>query len=218
MSILKSLIAKPWVAEQVVLDNRYPGDASERLVKRLALKVFLAVVAVLFILLIVAYAGRMGYSDWRPVPQLSLLWVNTVALLLASLAFELTRYALAHHRLQTMRVSLLAGGALTMVFLFGQMLAWRQLTTMSYFDITIPAIGFFYILTGLHALHMVGGLFVWGITVPKVWNNFDPIKVKQTVDLCATYWNFLLLVWVVMFGLLFSGDNLDALLQLCGIK
>jgi cytochrome c oxidase subunit 3 len=218
MSILKSLMAKPWVAEQVVLDNRYPGDASERLVKRLALKVFLAVVAVLFILLIVAYAGRMGYSDWRPVPQLSLLWVNTVALLLASLAFELTRYALAHHRLQTMRVSLLAGGALTMVFLFGQMLAWRQLTTMSYFDITIPAIGFFYILTGLHALHMVGGLFVWGITVPRVWNNFDPIKVKQTVDLCATYWNFLLLVWVVMFGLLFSGDNLDALLIFCGIK
>jgi cytochrome c oxidase subunit 3 len=218
MSILKSLTAKPWVAEQVLLDNRYPGDASERLVKRLALKVFLAVVAVLFILLIVAYAGRMGYSDWRPVPQLSLLWVNTVALLLASLAFELTRYALAHHRLQTMRVSLLAGGALTMVFLFGQMLAWRQLTTMSYFDITIPAIGFFYILTGLHALHMVGGLFVWGITVPRVWNNFDPIKVKQTVDLCATYWNFLLLVWVVMFGLLFSGDNLDALLIFCGIK
>ena len=218
MSILKSLMAKPWVAEQVVLDNRYSGDASERLVKRLALKVFLAVVAVLFILLIVAYAGRMGYSDWRPVPQLSLLWVNTVALLLASLAFELTRYALAHHRLQTMRVSLLAGGALTMVFLFGQMLAWRQLTTMSYFDITIPAIGFFYILTGLHALHMVGGLFVWGITVPRVWNNFDPIKVKQTVDLCATYWNFLLLVWVVMFGLLFSGDNLDALLIFCGIK
>ena len=218
MSILKSLMAKPWVAEQVVLDNRYSGDASERLVKRLALKVFLAVVAVLFILLIVAYAGRMGYSDWRPVPQLSLLWVNTVALLLASLAFELTRYALAHHRLQTMRVSLLAGGALTMVFLFGQMLAWRQLTTMSYFDITIPAIGFFYILTGLHALHMVGGLFVWGNTVPKVWNNFDPIKVKQTVDLCATYWNFLLLVWVVMFGLLFSGDNLYSLLIFCGIK
>jgi cytochrome c oxidase subunit 3 len=218
MSIMKSLMAKPWMAEQVVLDNRYPGDASERLVKRLALRVFLAVVAVLFILLIVAYAGRMGYSDWRPVPQLSLLWVNTGALLLASLAFELSRYALSRNRLQTMRVSLLAGGALTMVFLFGQMLAWRQLTTMSYFDITIPAIGFFYILTGLHALHMVGGLFVWGITVPRVWNNFDPIKVKQTVDLCATYWNFLLLVWVVMFGLLFSGDNLDALLKLCGIK
>ena len=218
MSIIKSLMAKPWTAEQTLIDNRYPGDVSERPVKRLALRVFLAVVAVLFILLIVAYAGRMGYSDWRPVPQLSLLWANTGALLLASLAFELTRYALAHHRLQTMRVSLLAGGALTMVFLFGQMLAWQQLTTMSYFDITIPAIGFFYILTGLHALHMVGGLFVWGYTVPKVWNNFDPIKVKQTVDLCTTYWNFLLLVWVVMFGLLFSGDNLDALLKLCGIK
>jgi cytochrome c oxidase subunit 3 len=218
MSIMKSLMAKPWIAEQALIDNRYPGDASEGLVKRLALRVFLAVVAVLFILLIVAYAGRMGYSDWRPVPQLSLLWVNTCTLLLASLAFELSRYTLSHNRLQTMRVSLLAGGALTMVFLFGQMLAWRQLTTMLYFDITIPAIGFFYILTGLHALHMVGGLFVWGKTVPKVWNNFDPVKVKQTVDLCATYWNFLLLVWVVMFGLLFSGDNLDALLKLCGIK
>ena len=218
MSLIKSLMAKPWTAEQTLIDNHYPGDASERLVKRLALRVFLAVVAVLFILLIVAYAGRMGYSDWRPVPQLSLLWVNTGALLLASLAFELSRYALNNDRLQTMRVSFLAGGALTIVFIFGQMLAWRQLTTMSYFDITIPAIGFFYILTGLHALHMVGGLFVWGHAVPKVFKNFDPLKVKQTLELCATYWNFLLLVWVVMFGLLFSGDNLDALLKLCGIK
>ena len=211
-------MAKPWAADQALIDNRYPGDASEALVKRLALRVFLGVVAVLFILLIVAYAGRMGYSDWRPVPQLALLWVNTGALLLGSLCFELARYTLNHNWLPALRLSLLSGGALTIVFLFGQVLAWRQLTTMPYFDITIPAIGFFYILTGLHALHMLGGLVVWGVTIPKVWNNFDRAKVKQTVDLCATYWNFLLLVWVVMFGLLFSGDNLDALLKLCGIK
>ena len=211
-------MAKPWVADQAFMDDQYPGDASALPVKRLALRVFLAVVAVLFILLIVAYAGRMGYSDWRPVPQLALLWVNTVALVLGSLAFELARYALSRNRLHTMRTGLLAGGALTLVFLFGQVLAWRQLSTMSYFDITIPAIGFFYILTGLHAVHMLGGLVVWARTIPKVWDTFDRVKVKQTIDLCATYWNFLLLVWVVMFGLLFSGDNLDALLKLCGIK
>ena len=51
MSIIKSLMAKPWTAEQTLIDNRYPGDVSERPVKRLALRVFLGVVAVLFILL-----------------------------------------------------------------------------------------------------------------------------------------------------------------------
>jgi cytochrome c oxidase subunit III len=117
-----------------------------------------------------------------------------------------------------MRAGLLAGGAFTVVFLFGQLLAWRQLATMDYFDITNPAIGFFYMITGIHGLHLLGGLVAWGRTAAKVWGDFDVAKIRQSVELCTVYWHFLLLVWLVLFGLLFTGNNLDVLLKLCGIR
>ena len=212
------LMAKPWVTDQGKVDDLYAGDASSALARKLALRVFLAVVAVLFMLLLIAYGGRMAYEDWRPVPQPRLLWANTLVLILSSVALQWAHYSVRRGQMDAMRVGLLAAGAFTVVFLFGQLLAWRQLATMVYFDIANPAIGFFYMITGLHGLHLLGGLVAWGRTVAKVWGDFDVAKIRQSVELCTVYWHFLLLVWLVLFGLLFTGNNLDLLLKLCGIR
>ena len=218
MSILQQLMVKPWTANQGTVDDLYAGGASSRLAKKLALRVFLTVVAVLFTLLVTAYGGRMVYEDWRPAPQVNLLWANTAVLILSSVALQWAQVSVRRGQLDAMRVGLLAGGAFTVVFLFGQILAWRQLAMMVQFDVTNPAIAFFYLITGLHGLHLVGGLVAWGRTVAKVWGAFDGVKVRQSVELCTVYWHFLLLVWLVLFGLLFTGNNLDLLLKLCGIR
>ena len=218
MSMFHQLMVKPWATDQGKLDDLYAGDASPGLAKKLALRVFLAVVAVLFTLLVIAYGGRMAYEDWRPAPQVSLLWANTLVLVLSSVAMQWAQYSVRRGRMDAMRAGLLAGGTFTVVFLFGQILAWRQLGTMVYFDVTNPAIAFFYLITGLHGLHLLGGLVAWGRTVAKVWGDFDVAKVRQSVELCTVYWHFLLLVWLVLFGLLFTGNNLDLLLKLCGIR
>ena len=218
MSFFQELTAKSWATEQGKVDNLYAGRASSGLAKKLALRVFLAVVAVLFMLLVVAYGGRMAYEDWRPAPQVSLLWANTFVLILSSVALQWAQYSVRRGRMDAMRAGLLAGGAFTVVFLFGQVLAWRQLGAMVYFDVSNPAIAFFYLITGVHGLHLLGGLVAWGRTVVKVWGNFDVAKVRQSVELCTVYWHFLLLVWLVLFGLLFTGNNLDILLKLCGIR
>ena len=218
MSILQQLMVKPWTANQGTVDDLYAGGASSRLAKKLALRVFLTVVAVLFTLLVTAYGGRMVYEDWRPAPQVNLLWANTAVLILSSVALQWAQVSVRRGQLDAMRVGLLAGGAFTVVFLFGQILAWRQLAMMVQFDVTNPAIAFFYLITGLHGLHLVGGLVAWGRTVAKVWGDFDGVKVRQSVELCTVYWHFLLLVWLVLFGLLFTGNNLDLLLKLCGIR
>ncbi|MBI3371585.1 MAG: cytochrome c oxidase subunit 3 [Betaproteobacteria bacterium] len=212
------LMVKPWVTDQGKIDDLYAGGASSGLAKKLALKVFLAVVAVLFMLLVIAYGGRMAYEDWRPAPQLRLLWANTFVLILSSVALQWAQYSVRRGQMDAMRVGLLAAGAFTVVFLFGQVLAWRQLGAMVYFDVTNPAIGFFYLITGVHGLHLMGGLVAWGRTVAKVWGDFDVTKIRQSVELCTVYWHFLLLVWLVLFGLLFTGNNLDLLLKLCGIR
>ena len=218
MSIFQELTAKSWATDQGKVDDLYAGRASSGLAKKLALRVFLAVVAVLFMLLVTAYGGRMAYEDWRPAPQVSLLWANTFVLILSSVALQWAQYSVRRGRMDAMRAGLLAGGAFTVVFLFGQVLAWRQLGAMVYFEVSNPAIAFFYLITGLHGLHLVGGLVAWGRTVTKVWGNFDVAKVRQSVELCTVYWHFLLLVWLVLFGLLFTGNNLDILLKLCGIR
>ena len=218
MNIFQELTAKPWVTEQGKLDDLYAGGASSELAKKTALRVFLGVVAVLFMLLVTAYGGRMAYEDWRPAPQLRLLWANTFVLVLSSIALQWAQYSVRRKEMDAMRVGLLAAGAFTGVFLFGQLLAWRQLGTMVYFDVKNPAIAFFYLITGLHGLHLLGGLVAWSRTVAKVWGQFDVAKVTRSVELCAIYWHFLLLVWLVLFGLLFTGNNLDLLLKLCGIR
>jgi len=216
--MFQQLMAKPWVTAEGTFEPLRDRGTSSRLAKKLALRVFLAVVAVLFMLLIIAYGGRMTYEDWRPAPQLRLLWANTFALILSSVALQWAQYSVRRGQMDAMRLGLLAAGAFTVVFLFGQILAWRQLGTMVYFEVTNPAIAFFYLITGLHGLHLLGGLVAWGRTVAKVWGNFNVAKITQSVELCTIYWHFLLLVWLVLFGLLFTGNNLDILLKLCGIR
>jgi len=212
------LMAKPWAADQSKLDDLYAGSDSHEHAKRLALRVFLAVVAVLFMLLVIAYGGRMAYEDWRPAPQVRLLWANTLVLILSSVALQWAQHSVRRGQMDAMRIGLLAAGAFTVVFLFGQVLAWRQLGTMVYFEVTNPAIAFFYLITGVHGLHLLGGLVAWGRTVARVWGDFDVARMRQSVELCTVYWHFLLLVWLVLFGLLFTGNNLDLLLKLCGIR
>jgi cytochrome c oxidase subunit 3 len=218
MNLFQQLTAKPWLATGAALgDLRHPDEA-HRVAKRTALRVFLAVVGVVFMLLLIAYSGRMAYEDWRPAPQLDLLWANTFVLILSSLALQWAQYSVRRGRMDAMRVGLLAAGAFTVVFLFGQLLAWRQLGTLVYFDVKNPAVAFFYLITGVHGVHLLGGLVAWGRTVARVWGEFNVAKVRQSVELCTLYWHFLLGVWLVLFGLLFTGNNLDLLLKLCGIR
>ena len=202
MSIYQELTAKPWATDQGKVDDLHAGPTSIRAAKQLALRVFLAVVAVLFMLLVTAYGGRMAYEDWRPAPQVSLLWANTLVLILSSVALQWAQYSVRRGRIDAMRAGLLAGGAFTVVFLFGQFLAWRQLATMVYFDVTNPAIAFFYLITGLHGLHLLGGLVALALTADRVWRGFELGQVYLNVRLCAVYWHFLLLLWLVLFTLL----------------
>jgi len=65
-----------------------------------------------------------------------------------------------------------------------------------------PANGFFYLLTGLHGVHLLGGLVAWVRTSAKVRAGEDNARINMSVGLCAVYWHFLLVVWLVLFGLL----------------
>ncbi len=219
MNFFQQLTEKPWVPTQGNVVHLHDGSAFSVSTARLGLWVFLAVVTVLFSLLIMAYGSRMEFEDWRPAPQLSLLWLNTAMLVLSSVAMQWAKIAARRGEVVDLTLGLSAGGFFAVAFLGGQIVAWRQLSMLVAFDITNPAIGFFYLITALHGLHMLGGLVAWGWTAANVRRGVDVAHVRLSVELCAVYWHFLLLVWLVLFGLLFSGnDNLGVLLAICGIR
>lgn len=219
MSIFRQLTAKPWVTTQARVDDLQQGGTFSLPTAKLGLRVFLAVVTVLFTLLILAYGSRMAFGDWRPAPQLSLLWLNTVLLVLSSFAMQWTQIAARRGDIDSVWIGLLAGGFFAVAFLGGQFVAWRQLNMLVAFNITNPAIGFFFLITALHGLHLLGGLVALGRTTAKVWRGSDVAHVRLSVELCTTYWHYLLLVWLVLFGLLFSGnDNLGILLNIFGFR
>jgi cytochrome c oxidase subunit 3 len=99
-------------------------------------------------------------------------------------------------------VGLCAGGASAITFLVGQLLAWRQLNGAGYFLASNPANSFFYLITAVHGLHLVGGLVALGRTAAKVLRGAEASQIRLSVELCTIYWHFLLLVWLVLLGLL----------------
>jgi cytochrome c oxidase subunit 3 len=219
VTFFRQLAEKPWVQKQGTVVELRDGVAFPVPTATVGLRVFLAVVTVLFSLLIMAYGSRMEFEDWRPAPPLRLLWVNTAFLVLSSVAMQWARIAVRRGEIDRVTIGLVGGGVFAAAFLGGQIIAWRQLDMIPAFDVRNPAIGFFYLITALHGLHLLGGLVVWGRTTARLFLGIDVVHIRLSVELCTVYWHFLLLVWLVLFGLLFSGnDNLGLLLSICGIR
>jgi cytochrome c oxidase subunit 3 len=195
------LAAKPWLEEGVGVDFR---EQSTSIVPpaKIGLGVFLAVVGSLFALFISAYSMRMTMVDWRALPVPRLLWFNTGVLVLSSVALHWAYLAARRNDIDGVIVGLCAGGASAVTFLVGQLLAWRQLSVAGYFVASNPANSFFYLITAAHGLHLMGGLVALGRTIAKVWRGVEMVQVRLSVELCAIYWHFLLLVWLVLLGLL----------------
>ena len=208
----QGLTAKPWLQEGVAVDLR-EDSASSLPPAKIGLGVFLAVVGSLFALFISAYSMRMNMLDWRALPVPRLLWFNTGVLVLSSAALQWAHMAARRNDIDGVIVGLCAGGASAVSFLIGQLLAWRQLGAAGYFLASNPANSFFYLITAAHGLHLMGGLVALGRTTAKVWRGAEMIQVRLSVELCAIYWHFLLLVWLVLLGLLTGWT--DSFIDIC---
>jgi cytochrome c oxidase subunit 3 len=198
----QSFNVTPWIAEPVEESaHQAPFNAAPKLV---ALTAFLAVATSFFALILSAYSLRMELGDWVPLTEPQLLWFNTGMLVLASVVFQWTRNVSANNQTVQLKLGMLATGVLTATFLVGQMLAWQQLNASGQYVTSNPSNAFFFLLTGVHALHILGGMYVWGRATVRTFGEHDIEAVRHSIELCTIYWHFLLLVWLVFFGLMLS--------------
>ncbi|MEE9354527.1 MAG: cytochrome c oxidase subunit 3 [Methylococcaceae bacterium] len=168
------------------------------------LKMLISAMSVLFFLIIVSYVVRMKVVDWQPLAEPGLLWFNTALLVLSSITMQLAVRAARRDEIALTKKRFLAAGLFTWAFLAGQVWAWYLLNSTGYFIATNPANTFFYMITALHGLHLLGGLGVWVYSMLKMRQNFEIIDVRSSVELCTTYWHFLLVVWVILYSLLLN--------------
>ena len=209
--LIQRLKDKPWT-KQGVLAGSQEGLTSSA--SKVGLWVFLAVVSSLFGLFASAYmmrrVGHGGLASWQPLDEPNVLWINTLVLVIASGAMQIARNRIDNDDLKGGRSYFLSGGLLTVVFLAGQILAWQQARASGNLGADNPAYSFFVLLTAVHGLHLIGGLFVLGRTSLRIFRSVDTTnvvvrsRIRTSVQLCTTYWHWLLLIWLGVFALLLS--------------
>jgi cytochrome c oxidase subunit 3 len=207
------VLTRPWL--EVGPDPIGGPDDMGLPTEKIALGVFLAVVGALFALFASAYIMRTEFVDWRAMPVPRLVWLNTALLVLASVLLQCALVACRRGDAATMRLGLAAGAVATVGFLGGQLAAWRALEASGFLVTGNPSNSFFYLLTGLHGLHLVGGLVALAATLPLAWGPAEfgatpdapparLARLRLRLELCAMYWHFLLFVWLGLLGL-FTG-------------
>jgi len=214
--------------------NWADSPSSQQMQRRTGIRILLVVISSLFFLFFVAYMIRAQLSDWehlsapwKPLEQPHLLRINTLWLLLASIFIQYAR--VQSRRLDrgeqehqknygAVSFSLLGAGVFAMLFLAGQLLLWRQLTGLGYGVAGNPANSFFFVLTGLHGLHLLAGLALWLRAVLRIAQGTPMAAAATTIDLCAIYWHYLLVLWLLLYALLTSSpESYAAFARMCGL-
>jgi cytochrome c oxidase subunit III len=177
---------------------------SDRRASLVGLLILLVSTGIVFLALVAAFvARRLLGDDWIPMPKPPLLWLNTGILIASSVALELARRALkARQRVNFNRWWTTATG-LGVLFLVGQAVVWSQLRAAGIYVATNPSSSFFYVLTAVHALHLIGGLtaLTW-VDVQALRLRLGPAK-RTAIDVCSVFWHFLDALWIMLMAIFY---------------
>ena len=163
--------------------------------------VALAAITMSFAALTSALVVRQGSAlDWRHIALPPILYLNTLVLLASSGTLELTRRRLANaHRLggqvaEPMRW-LVITLSLGLLFVAGQYVAWLRLKSEGLYLATNPSSSFFYVFTGVHAVHVLGGLCGLAYVINKLKRS---ILRRNTFVAASQYWHFMDILWLYL--------------------
>jgi cytochrome c oxidase subunit III len=184
--------------------RRGKGSASP---KRYSTAVTIALVSILMFFMALTSAFivlRRGSDAWVTVQLPPILLANTVILLASSFTLEAARRRLTLADPSGFRKFWLLTTGLGLLFVAGQLVAWRQLVAQRVYIASNQASSFFYIFTGAHAVHLLGGV---GALLYVSLRKSDPkgISLSTAAEIASYYWHFMDGLWVFLLALLYLG-------------
>ncbi len=211
-----TLTQKPWEKEQAVIDSTHTGKTFNISNQSSAVILIFGVSTVLFSLILTGYLYTIPpEQDTKFIFKLNLLWINTIVLFFVAYFFNKITKDLKKNYTVNIKKNLIVVGALSYIFLFGQIFVWYQLMQDAKFVSTNSYFSSFYVFTALHGLHLLGGLFFWGIVCSKTLKLKENEIVSQSKSISALslYWMFLLFVWLIFFFTIYLFN--DSFIEWC---
>jgi cytochrome c oxidase subunit 3 len=154
-------------------------------------------ISAFFAALVIAYIWRAGMmSYWQQIRLPRVLWLSTALILGSSVTFEIARRFFRRGEWRVADRLLLTTATIGVAFMAAQLVAWRDLMAQGAYLMDNPHGAFFYLFTGLHAVHLLGGLIALFVVV------FGRRKRRELVDVVAYYWHFLTVLWLILFEVL----------------
>ena len=154
-------------------------------------------ISAFFAALVIAYIWRSGMmSYWQQIRLPRVLWLSTALIAASSVTLESARRFFRRGEWRVADRLLLATATFGVAFLAAQLVAWRDLLAQGAYLMDNPHSAFFYMFTGLHAAHLLGGLIALFVVV------FGRRKRRELVDVVSYYWHFLTVLWVILFEVL----------------
>jgi cytochrome c oxidase subunit 3 len=138
---------------------------------------------------------RQGSGEWSHIVIPPILYANTATLLLSSFTMEMSRRALARSASVStwLGITLLLG----LSFVAGQYLAWRHLAAQGLYLATNSNSSFLYVFTGMHALHLLGGIAVLVYLLGRIIGGHASLR-HHLLDNTAVYWHFMGGLWLYL--------------------
>ncbi len=170
--------------------------------KKFAMWLFLVTVTMLFAAFSSAMIVRRADGNWTmfQVPQTFL--ISTVVIILSSLSMQWAYFAAKKDEVDQNRIALWITLGLAMIFMVTQYIGFTDLIRAKVFIVGNPSGSFFYVITGLHALHVLGGIFFLMATLSSAYNYRVHSRNMLRINLCTTYWHFIGVLWVYLFAIL----------------
>lgn len=232
MRWLNILLEKPWEETSYTQELSAVESGSDNQMellshqqKFIALMFFLAVISVLFSLFLLTFLARSQYPDfqalaadvWQPFYHTGRLWINTALLGLACLFLQIAYRRSSQEDFTGVRFALWISISLTVFFIAAQWILWRYLYDLGFYLTSNPANSYFYVLTAVHAMHLIGGIGVLMAVAIEASHEVDRSRLHRSLRLCAIYWHYLLVVWGILFFFSVSSpETYQLLAALCG--
>jgi cytochrome c oxidase subunit III len=146
-----------------------------------------------------AYLVRRAEGNWLEFNIPIIFTYSTIVLVLSSISMHLSYWAAKKDRFLLLRSAISITFVMGIIFLVMQWLGWKELVKNNVFLIGNPSGSFFYILSGIHGLHIISALIVLIFALVSAYKMNIHAKKLNQIEMCVTYWHFLDLLWLYLF-------------------
>ncbi|WMN07281.1 cytochrome c oxidase subunit 3 [Marivirga arenosa] len=166
---------------------------------KFALWLFIVTIVMIFAALTSAYIVRQSEGNWLIFDLPTEFLINTIILVASSVTMHLAYMAAKKDNFKQLKLFMIVTAALSIAFFIGQFEAWGALVDRDVYFVGNPSGSFLYVISGLHAFHLISGLIFILIMLFSAFKLKVHSKNMVKMEMCTTYWHFLDGLWVYLY-------------------